>query len=215
MSEAPNGLAPQFDELKQQREADTLGMWVFLANEVLFFGALFLGFFWYRAGYADVFAEASRHLDLLLGTVNTAVLLTSSLTMALADEAAQAGRRRLLMLLLGATAVLGTAFLVIKGFEYHHEIEAGLAPFLDQPFLFEGSNPQRAELFFNFYFTMTGLHALHLAVGIGVLLVLIVLAARERSDFKLQVKIEMIGLYWHFVDVVWVFLFPILYLIDR
>lgn len=207
--------APQFDDLYQQYTADILGMWLFLATEILFFGALFIGFFVYRNLYAEPFAAASQRLTLWLGTFNTAILLTSSLTMALADGAAQARRRKRLIVLLGATALLGIGFLVVKGFEYSQEIHQGLGSFVGQGFRFEGPHPKHAELFFNFYFAMTGLHALHLIVGIGVLLTMMVIAAYDKIDFRLRIRIEITGLYWHFVDVVWVFVFPVLYLIDH
>lgn len=128
--------------------------------------------------------------------------------MALADVAAEAGRRKILI------ALLGTFFLIIKGFEYRAEIHEGLAPFTGS-FRFDGPHPEQAELFFNFYFAMTGLHALHLTIGIGLLLVMAVLALLDNNGFRLTTRIEITGLYWHFIDVVWVFLFPILYLIDR
>lgn len=210
MPDSSSELAPQFDDLTQQRAADTLGMWVFLATEVLFFGGLFLGFFVYRQTYPEAFAAAGRHLDLLLGGINTALLLTSSLTMTLADRAAEADRRRALMLLLGATALLGIAFLAIKAVEYSEEFRAGLAPLFGQVFRFEGPHRNQAELFFHFYFLMTGLHALHLFIGIVILTVMIGLAAWRRRP--LSTKIAMTGLYWHFIDVVWVMLFSVLYL---
>jgi len=210
MPDSSSELAPQFDDLTQQRAADTLGMWVFLATEVLFFGGLFLGFFVYRYIYPEAFAAASGHLHLWLGGINTIVLLTSSLTMTLADRAAEADRRRALMLLLGATALLGIAFLAIKAVEYSEEFRAGLAPLFGQVFRFEGPHRNQAELFFHFYFLMTGLHALHLFIGIVILTVMIGLAAWRRRP--LSTKIAMTGLYWHFIDVVWVMLFSVLYL---
>ena len=210
MSESSGELAPQFDDLDQQRAADTLGIWVFLATEVLFFGGLFLGFFVYRQAYPEAFAAAGRHLDLLLGGINTAVLLTSSLTMTLADQAAAADRRKALIALLGATALLGIAFLAIKAIEYSQEFEAGLAPLFGQVFRFEGPHRNQAELFFHFYFLMTGLHALHLFIGIVIVTVMIAFSALSLRPLATRVAIT--GLYWHFIDVVWVFLFSILYL---
>ena len=210
---APSALAHQFDDLPQQHDADELGMWLFLCTEVMFFGGLFLAYAIYRSQDEAAFAAASRELDLVLGTVNTAVLLCSSLTMALAVHAAQLRQRRQLVLLLAATLVLGTAFIVIKGVEYHHKYEHGLMPLGGLPFVWEGPSPGHAEMFFDLYFLMTGVHALHMLIGLGVLLVLFVKANRGGllGDFSAPVHVS--GLYWHFVDVVWVFLFPFLYLI--
>jgi cytochrome c oxidase subunit 3 len=213
MADTSSELAPQFDDLAQQRAAGTLGMWVFLATEVLFFGGLFLGFSVYRYLYPEAFAAAGRHLNLLLGSVNTVILLTSSLTMTLADRAAAEDRRRALMLCLGATALLGMAFLAIKAVEYSGEFEAGLAPVPGQAFRFEGPHRDQAALFFHLYFLMTGLHALHLFVGIVILTVMTGLAAWSRR--ALATNIAMSGLYWHFIDVVWVMLFSVLYLVAR
>lgn len=205
----------QFDDLAQQREADTLGMWVFLATEVLLFGGLFLGYTVYRQAYPKAFAAASHHLDIVLGTLNTAILLTSSLTMALAVLAVQANRRRLLLFFLSLTALLGAIFLSIKFFEYHKEMQEGLVPLRGFDFHFKGHQPEKAQMFFNFYFAMTGLHALHLTVGILITLVMIGLASRMKNQTALENHIEIAGLYWHLIDVIWVFLFPLLYLIER
>lgn len=211
VSEREPALAYQFDDANQQREAATLGMWIFLATEVMFFGALFLGFSVYRAAYAEAFAEASRHTDLLLGSFNTVVLLTSSLTMALAVHAAQTGRQKSLFTLLLLTMLLGVVFLGIKGMEYYEEYVKRLVPVLN--FTYPGNHPQQAELYFYLYFAMTGLHALHIFVGISVLAVIAFLAWRRRFSPAYYTPVELTGLYWHFVDIVWVFLFPLLYLI--
>lgn len=205
-------LAHHFEDLEQQREASTLGMWVFLANEVLFFGALFVAFLAYRALYPAAFAEASRHLNVALAGLNTAVLLCSSLTMALAVHAVQVDERRALLGFLSLTMVLGAIFLGIKGLEYYQEFQEQLIPGLN--FAFEGTAPQQAQLFFVLYFTMTGLHALHLAIGIGVVGVMAIRAWGRSVSAGHYMPVELTGLYWHFVDVVWVFLFPLLYLID-
>lgn len=214
MPEQPAWVAEQFDNLEQQREAVTLGMWIFLATEILFFGGLLLGFFVYRASYPEVFAAASRHLHVWLGAINTAVLLTSSLTMALAVHATRLGRRRILIIFLGITFLLGAIFLGIKAIEYTREFEENLMPFTGLNFHFEGPSPEQARIFFSFYFVMTGLHALHLLIGLGVVGVMIALASLGLGEHRLERRVEMTGLYWHFVDMVWVFLFPILYLID-
>jgi cytochrome c oxidase subunit 3 len=206
-------LAHQFDDLPQQHAADELGMWLFLSTELMFFGGMFLAYTVYRTQDEAAFAAASGKLDLLWGTVNTAVLLTSSLTMALAALAAEAGHRQRLITFLIATMTLGTTFVGIKGMEYYHKYTHGLMPLAGLPFHWDGPSPARAELFFDLYFLMTGVHALHMIIGLGIMLVLLVHAVRGGllGDFSAPVRIT--GLYWHFVDLVWVFLFPLLYLI--
>jgi len=206
-------LAHQFDDIEQQHESAALGMWIFLATEVMFFGGMFLGYAVYRGVYHPAYAQASRHLDVLLGGINTAVLLCSSLTMALAVHAAQLGGRRTVVLFLLATMLLGSVFLGIKGLEYYHKYEERLIP--GSHFEFSGPNTNHAQIFFSFYFVMTGMHALHMIVGIGIMLVMIMLTWRGNFSAEYYFPIEMSGLYWHFVDIVWVFLFPLLYLVDR
>lgn len=203
-------VAEQFDDLEQQHEAAKLGMWVFLATEVLFFGGLFLAYTVYRYLYPDVFAAASRHTEVILGGSNTAVLLLSSTLMALAVRAAQLGRRRNLVWLLLGTALLGLLFMGIKGVEDDKDFTDHLVP--GASFVWDEANPQAAEMFFWLYFAMTGLHAIHVTVGIVLMLVLAILAARRRFEHGNYMPIEIAGLYWHFVDIVWVFLFPLLYL---
>lgn len=209
-------LAHHFDTLEQQAEAATVGMWVFLASEVLFFGGAITAFSVSRWMYPEAFVEGSRHLDLPLGTVNTGVLLCSSLAMALAVHAAQTNRRKLLVGLLVATIVLGGAFLVIKGIEYSHKIHDGLVPTtafqLQRPYD-AGISPGQVHLFVCFYWGMTSLHAAHMVIGMGVIAVLAVQAARGRFSSAYHTPVEMTGLYWHFVDVVWVFLYPLFYLL--
>lgn len=203
-------LAHHFETLEQQREANTLGMWAFLASEVLFFGALIVTYLIYRFSFPVPFREAASHLDVLRGTVNTAILLTSSLTVALAVHAAdERDRRRMLQMLL-ATMVLGLLFLVVKASEYYTEYVEHLIPGLN--FAWEGADPLRARVFYSLYFVLTGLHALHMIIGLGVLAVMILLSWRTRFP-QGSAPIERFGLYWHFVDIVWVFLFPLLYLI--
>ncbi|HYR88597.1 MAG TPA: cytochrome c oxidase subunit 3 family protein [Terriglobia bacterium] len=206
-------VAHQFDDAEQQQEASTLGMWIFLATEILFFGGMFLGYTVYRAMYPHEFAAASSHLDVVLGTVNTAVLLCSSLTMALGVYSAQLGSRRMLALCLGLTMLLGAVFLGIKFYEYYQKYEEGLIP--GSGFTWAGANPNQTSLFFVFYFIMTGMHALHMIIGLGLMTVLVLLTRRGRFTPSYYTPVELGGLYWHFVDIVWVFLFPLLYLIDR
>lgn len=208
-------LAHHFDDSRQQFEAASLGMWLFLVTEVLFFGGMFTGYTQYRYWYPDAFAVGSSQLNLALGTINTAVLLTSSLAMALAVHSAQTDRQPALVRWLLTTIVLGAVFLAIKGYEYHHKYVEHLVP--GSQFSFEHVPSSVAagnvELFFSFYFAMTGVHALHMVIGIGILLVLTFRAKRGEFGREYFTPIEMVGLYWHFVDIVWVFLFPLLYLI--
>ncbi len=213
MVERRSSVAHQFDDAEQQREASTLGMWAFLVTEIMFFGGLFAGFFAYIIGHSAAFAEGSKHLDLTLGTLNTVVLLGSSLTMALAVRAAQAGNRKGQALFLLLTIGLGLAFLGVKGLEYAHKFEQHLVP--GPRFQMEGSHSQAVQLFFSFYFAMTGVHALHMVVGVGLLSWLLVNAWRGKYSEAYFTPVEVSGLYWHFVDVVWIFLFPTLYLVAR
>jgi cytochrome c oxidase subunit 3 len=206
-------LAHQFEDLEQQHDTATLGMWVFLVTELLFFGGLFVTYLLYRTWYPQAFAAASHHLDIFWGTTNTAVLIASSLTMALAVHAAQTNARRATVVFLVATLILGCTFLGIKGLEYTHKFHEHLVP--GPLFEFEGAQPQHAQIFFSLYFVMTGLHALHMIIGIGVMAVLTAMAARGRFSADYFNPVEIGGLYWHFVDIVWIFLFPLLYLIGR
>jgi cytochrome c oxidase subunit 3 len=206
-------LAHQFDDLGQQREAATLGMWVFLVTEVLFFGGLFLTYSVYRSAYPDAFAVSSHELDVTLGTINTAVLITSSLTMALAVHAAQMGQRKLLMTLLVATMALGLVFLGIKSVEYYEKFTEHHVP--GPNFQFEPQYFRHAQLFFSLYFVMTGLHAVHMIIGLGLMTWMLVWAWNGTITRDYASPIEISGLYWHFVDIVWIFLFPLLYLLGR
>ena len=206
-------LAHQFDDVEQQREASTLGMWIFLATEVLFFGGLLLAYSVYRSMYFPAFAEASRQLDVVLGSLNTAVLLCSSLTMAMAVHQAESGNAKWLVRFLGVTMLLGTVFLAIKFYEYYEKYKEGLIP--GAHFTWHSNDPGHASIFFIAYFIMTGMHALHMIIGIGVMGVLARLAWKGRFTPVYYTPVELGGLYWHFVDVVWVFLFPLLYLVHR
>ncbi|MBI4444946.1 MAG: cytochrome c oxidase subunit 3 family protein [Acidobacteria bacterium] len=188
-------------------------MWAFLITEIMFFGGLFAGYAVYRMKSPEGFAEASHHLDIALGGVNTAVLIASSLTMALTVRAAQMGSRRFLMLFLILTIALGSVFLGVKVVEYTHKFEESLIP--GRHFNFEGMYSRTAEMFFFFYFAMTGMHALHMIIGVGLMLALLVMAHRGRFSPEYYSPVELSGLYWHFVYIVWIFLFPLLYLIGR
>ncbi len=211
---AAPGLQHQFDSMEQQKEASSLGMWVFLVTEILFFGGLFLAYTIYRWQNVAGFARASRHMDITLGTINTAVLICSSLTMAMAVHSAAVGRKRLLIGFLVVTMLLGGAFLGIKAVEYTDHIEHHLLP--GPHFHYPDARDARpAEQFFSLYFAMTGLHALHMIIGLGLLTTLLVMACRGRFTPEYSTPVEISGLYWHFVDIVWIFLFPLLYLIGR
>ena len=206
-------LAHHFENLGEQKEASSLGMWLFIAQEVMFFGGMFLAYTVYRNLYPAAFAEASHHLDWKLGGINTAVLILSSLTMALAVRAAALGKRKQIVLFLIATVVLGSIFLGVKVVEYADKFEHHLVP--GPHFQFPGPNARPAQIFYSLYFAMTGLHALHMIIGIPILLVLAWMAHRGRYTPAYHTPVEMTGLYWHFVDIVWIFLFPLLYLVGH
>jgi cytochrome c oxidase subunit 3 len=207
----------QFETLDQQRETASLGMWVFLVTEVLFFGGMFMTYTLNRSTYPDVFGEASRSINLTLGAVNTVVLIGSSLTMAMSVWAAQVGKKQLVTIFLIATLILGSVFLGIKGVEYHEKFVEHHVPGLN--FNFEpgadAATNAHAQLFFSLYFAMTGLHALHMIIGAGLLIWLIKESFKGRFTPEYSTPVDLVGLYWHFVDIVWIFLFPLLYLIDR
>lgn len=211
MAETSNVLADQFDDLPQQREASTLGMWTFLATEILFFGGLFLSYIIYRITYPHAFAEASRHTLLAFGTLNTAILLTSSLTMALAVRASQEDNPKPLLRSLLCTIALASAFLGVKAVEYRQDLAEHLWP---GPEFIAGLPPQ-SQIFWFLYWAMTGLHAVHVTIGVGVLSWVAWQANRGRFSSSYYNPIEVAGLYWHFVDVVWIFLYPLFYLANR
>ena len=215
MSTKQGSLAHHFDSLEQQHEAGTLGMWTFLATEILFFGGLFATYTIYRYEYFKAFVAGSKELDLTLGTINTIVLIGSSLTMALGVHAAQTGKKSL-PTFLAATMALGAVFLCIKAVEWHHDYVEGMIPGIAwEPARWqaEGVSPRQVQIFFLLYFCMTGLHALHMFAGFGVLGYMFVAARRGLFTPAYYAPIEIAGLYWHFVDIVWIFLFPLLYLI--
>lgn len=207
-------VAGHFDDAAQQRQAAGLGMWAFLGTEILFFGGLFTVYAVYRMLNADAFAEASRHLYMWLAAINTSVLLTSSFTMALAVHAAgRADRHRTVRFLL-ITALLAAAFLVLKLLEYFLDYRDNVFP--GDNFRTDWRhNAAHAQLFFVLYFVTTALHAAHMIIGIGVMLVLAATVDRTTNVASKTNSVEMTGLYWHFVDIVWIFLFPLYYLIDR
>lgn len=209
-----NSHAEQFDDAAQQEQAATFGMWVFLATELMFFGPLFFGYYYGRTHFPQGFAAASRHTEVMLGTINTAILLTSSLCMAIAVHARKFDANRLAQRMLLLTAALGIAFLAIKGTEYRHEWQEHLFPGAGFSFP-EQRHAPAAEIFYFLYFALTGLHALHLTIGIVAVSIFALALSRGARHFAAADRIEVLGLYWHFVDVVWIFLYPILYLVGR
>jgi len=209
-----SALEEQFDTEAQQKDASTLGMWIFLITEVMFFGGMFTAYTVYRRAYSDAFAVASASLNVTIGAINTAVLLVSSFTMAMAVRAAQLGRRRMLILFLVLTLIFGGIFLGVKAYEWNEKFEQHHVP--GPSFHLDGVPQQgHAQLFFSLYFAMTGLHALHMVVGVGIISWLIWLAHKGRFTAEYNTPVDIAGLYWHFVDIIWIFLFPLLYLIDR
>jgi cytochrome c oxidase subunit 3 len=213
-------LAHHFENLEQQRETATFGMWLFLATEVLIFGAIFTCYTVYRLRYAHDFEAAGARLNILIGSINTIVLLSSSLTMALSVHAARVGRQQMLVTCLLLTILLGGAFLGFKVLEYYEDYKEDLVPVLafksEQWTKVEGAegpvNPQRVQLMLVFYYVMTGLHAVHMIVGMGLLVWLVIEARRGLLTPVRYMPVDIVGLYWHFVDIVWIFLLPLLYL---
>ena len=208
-------LRHHFATAEQQMDASTLGMWTFLITEVLFFGGMFGAYAVYRAMYPDAFASTSRYMDLALGGTNTAVLICSSLTMALSVRAAQLSKRRDLMLFLVLTMIFGAIFLGVKAVEYHSKWVEHLVPGFNFRYDEAPQFAHNAQILFFLYFAMTGMHAIHMIVGLGLLTYLLIQAQRRVFSANYFAPVEMIGLYWHFVDVVWIFLFPLLYLIGQ
>jgi cytochrome c oxidase subunit 3 len=236
-------LQHHFDTMSQQKEAAVIGMWVFLLTEILFFGGLFVAYMIYRVWYFDAFAEASRRLSLFWGGLNTAVLIGSSLTMALAVRCAQTNNRKWTVNWLILTMLLGCVFLGVKVIEYEDKFANYEVPgpsynwlYHEQHAAAEAHAPAGAEgaatehrelsltpdqlqrttqLYFSLYFTMTGLHALHMIVGVGLMAVITWMAWKGKFDAQYYTPVEMSGLYWHFVDIVWIFLFPLLCLVER
>jgi cytochrome c oxidase subunit III len=206
-----HSLHEHFANLEQQHEAATLGMWAFLVTEIMFFGGMFTAYLVYRYTYPAVFGAASQHMNFWAGTINTAVLICSSLTMALAVHASQEGKNKLVIWLLIATMLMGVAFLGIKAIEYHEHWVDHKVP--GPSFEFEGPDPQHAQIFFGLYFAMTGFHALHMVIGLGLVSAIIYMAAKKRFTREYHSPVENVGLYWHFVDMVWIYLYPLLYLI--
>ncbi len=210
---AQHGLRHHFADMEQQRESATLGMWVFLITEIMFFGGLFAAYVVYRTTHYEAWVIGSEHMEFWIGTINTVILLCSSLLVALAVHASQVGQNRTTALYLWIASAMGVAFLVLKGIEYHAHYLEGSVPgafwhmaVADRP---------SVEMFFYIYFVMTGLHALHVTIGIILLAVIGWYAAKGRYSPQYHNPVHVSGLYWHFVDVVWIFLYPLLYLIGH
>jgi len=216
-------LLHHFADAQQQKNAASLGMWLFLVTEIMFFGGMFCAYLVYRLAHYNAFAAASQQLDWRLGFLNTVVLLISSLTVVLAVKAAETGYRKQLVTYLVMTVLLGLTFLVVKGFEYREKFERHHVPgptFQFTDTFDDGAqkipvNPNEAQLYFSLYFAMTGMHALHMVIGCGLFTVLAVFAWKGHYSPSYFTPIENAGLYWHLVDIIWIYLFPLLYLISR
>jgi cytochrome c oxidase subunit 3 len=220
-------LVHHFADLEQQKEASTLGMWIFLVTEIMFFGGFFAAYAVYRHLYYDAFSAGSHHLSWKIGFFNTLVLIGSSLTMAMAVYSAAVGKSRAIVAWIVLTILLGGTFLGVKYFEYGEKIAPCLGdgphtgclvpgPRFDPTALhLEGEQGREAQIYFSLYFGMTGLHALHMIIGIPILGIIAGMAARGRFSPVWHTPVELTGLYWHFVDIVWIFLFPLLYLIGH
>uniref|UniRef100_E6QL45 Cytochrome c oxidase, subunit III n=1 Tax=mine drainage metagenome TaxID=410659 RepID=E6QL45_9ZZZZ len=227
----PAHLRHHFVSLEQQNETVSFGMWLFLLTEVMFFGGMFTAYLIYRNWYYPAFVAGSHTLSIVLGTVNTGVLITSSFTMAMGVWCAETKRQKGLIVSLVLTLILGLAFLGIKADEYHEKYVLHHIPgahFDAMSFVHpkaEAGQPaepglpldmaQKTEVYFSLYFAMTGMHALHMIIGMGLLIFMIVKASRGAYSNGNIAFVENFGLYWHFVDIVWIFLFPLLYLISR
>ncbi|HUL15277.1 MAG TPA: cytochrome c oxidase subunit 3 family protein [Terriglobales bacterium] len=222
----------QYQTLEQQKDSATLGMWIFLATEILFFGGLFLTYTVNRHAYPLAFGLGSNTLDIYLGTINTAVLIISSLTMAMAVWCAETDRKKLMPVYLMLTLIFGCAFLGIKFVEYKQKFDHHLVPGYNFDLRYHQEGPEHAaelqkafeqdpglnshaQLYFSLYFGMTGLHALHMIVGVGLVFWLFLQSLKGKFSSRYNNPVENIGLYWHFVDIVWIYLYPLLYLIDR
>src|SRR4029453_1696761 len=200
-----------FESPEQAFESSKLGLWVFLVTEILLFGGLFVAYITYRALYPEMFHEASHHLNRIWGAVNTVVLICSSFTMAMAVQKTREDKLRVANVLLSSTLLCAATFMCVKYFEYSHKIHEGLLP--GKHFHFEGIKHPKADLFFSLYFMMTGLHEIHVLVGMGLIAWVMILSAKKRVSNQYNTPTELTGIYWHLVDLIWIFLFPLLYLI--
>lgn len=201
-----------FVDSEQQFDSAKLGMWIFLVTEILFFGGLFVAYIVYRAWNPDLFTKASVELNTLLGAANTAVLIFSSLTMALAIREIQLDRVKRSIIYLSITIICAFFFMVVKYFEYTHKFEVGIFP--GAGYTYAGIDDPQANIFFSIYYMMTGLHGIHVIIGIGLITWLIIKAQKGAFSSAYYTPIEITGLYWHLVDIIWIFLFPLFYLIE-
>jgi cytochrome c oxidase subunit III len=211
----PLALREQFDTVDQQRDASTLGMWIFLITEVMFFGGMFLAYSIYRTKFPEVFAVASTSLNVYIGATNTVVLLCSSFTMVMAVRASALGKQKAIVGWLIFTLIFGLTFLGVKAYEWNEKFELHHVPGFANFHLNGVEQQGAAQIFFALYFCMTGLHALHMVVGVGILSWLVWASHKGKFTADYMTPVDISGLYWHFVDIVWIFLFPLLYLIDR
>jgi cytochrome c oxidase subunit 3 len=205
-------LAHHFVDSEQQFDSAKFGMWVFLVTEILFFGGLFVAYIIYRAWNPDLYFLAAKELDTVMGGVNTLVLIGSSLTMALAIRSAQLNQQRNIITYLLITIGLAMTFMVIKYFEYTHKFDMGIFP--GEYYTYDGIDHPKAAIFFSIYYMMTGLHGIHVIIGVGLMVYLLIKVRQNAYNAEYYTPIEITGLYWHLVDIIWIFLFPLLYLID-
>ncbi len=201
-----------FVDADQQFESAKMGMWIFLVTEILFFGGLFAAYIVYRLWYPELFTMASEQLDTFWGGVNTIVLIGSSLTVAMAIKSAQLNQKRNIAINLGITLALAAVFMVIKYFEWTHKFHLGIFP--GEFYSFDGIDHPQANVFFSLYYLMTGLHGIHVVIGIGLMAWLLWRANKGHFTSEYYTPVEITGLYWHLVDIIWIFLFPLFYLID-
>ncbi|MCK6543577.1 cytochrome c oxidase subunit 3 family protein [bacterium] len=207
----PAHLAHHFSDVEQQKESAKLGMWFFLLTEVLTFGGLFCAYAIYRAWYPEMFSIAHQQLNVTMGTINTIVLITSSLTMALAIRNMQLNDKKGTITMLLLTFLFAGTFMVIKYFEYTHKIHLGQLP--GKFYTFDGINASNPHIFFSIYFAMTGLHGIHVMIGMILIAWLMYKTSKGAFSSEYYTPIEMTGLFWHLVDLIWIFLFPLFYLI--
>jgi len=207
-----SNLAHHFVDSEQQFDASKMGMWIFLVTEILFFGGLFAAYIIYRAWYPELYIMASSQLDTTMGAINTGVLILSSLTMALSIWSAQHNDRKKTTLFLAITIICAIVFMIIKYFEYTHKFHLGIFP--GAYYTFTGIDHVKAPQFFSIYYMMTGLHGIHVIIGVGLMCWLVIKNQKKAFDSSYYTPIEIVGLYWHVVDIIWIFLFPLLYLID-
>jgi len=211
-SHATSHLAHHFVDSDQQFDSAKFGMWVFLVTEILFFGGLFVAYIIFRAWNPDLFFLAAKELDTVMGGVNTLVLIGSSLTMAMAIRSAQLNQQKNITMYLLITIGLALTFMVIKYFEYTHKFDLGIFP--GEYYTYGGIDHPKAAIFFSIYYMMTALHGIHVIIGIGLMVYLLIKVRQNAYHSEYYTPVEITGLYWHLVDIVWIFLFPLLYLID-